>query len=179
MPGKYWNAVMDVAVEQGGYVTPALVPDVPPVELRKMASRGTLERVGHGVYRVPALPREPFDEFILARLFTRGRGVISHDSALLIHQLCDINPAHVHLTVPRAYRINRSGGEMYVVHRADLRRDEVTQIEAVVVTTIRRTLTDALSTVPIALVRQAITTAAERGAIRVDEREALLAQLTT
>jgi hypothetical protein len=31
---------MDVAVEHGGYVTPALVPTVPAVELRKMVSRG-------------------------------------------------------------------------------------------------------------------------------------------
>ena len=83
---------MDVAGENGGYVTPSLV-DVPAVELRKMVARGTLHSVCRCVYRVPSLPFDRNDEFILARFWAAGRGTISHDSALLIHELCDINPA--------------------------------------------------------------------------------------
>lgn len=168
---------MDVAVENGGYVTPALAPEVPAVELRKMVSRGTLEQVAHGVYRVPALPRERFDELILARLWARGRGTISHDSALLVHELCDINPIRVHLIVPRTYRISRAAGELYAIHHADLDETEVTRIDSVVVTTIRRTLSDSIGTVPTSLVRQAITTATKRGAIVPRERDDLLNQL--
>src|SRR5687767_1119526 len=131
MPGKYWYAVMDVAVDHGGYVTPALVPDVPAVELRKMVARGVLESAAHGVYRVPVLPRERFDEFVLARLWAKDRGVISHDSALLVHELCDINPTRVHLTIPPSYRISRAGGDRYALHRAELTDAEVTRIDAV------------------------------------------------
>lgn len=177
VPGKYWDAVMDVAVDHGGYVTPDLVPTVPAVELRKMVSRGTLESAGHGVYRVPVLPRDRFDEFIRARHWAKGRGVISHDSALLVHELCDINPTRVHLTIPTSYRISRAGGEHYTIHHADLADDEVTHIEAVVVTTVRRTLTDAIGTVPTYLVRQAVTTAAERGAFPPGYRDQLLSAL--
>lgn len=78
-PGKHWDAVTDVAVDNGGYVTPALVPSVPAVELRKMVSWRILEGAAHGVYQVPALPRDRLAEFILARLWATGRGVISHD----------------------------------------------------------------------------------------------------
>ena len=48
MPGKYWSAVIDAAVDNGGYVTPSLV-DVPAIELRKMVARGTLAAAAHGV----------------------------------------------------------------------------------------------------------------------------------
>lgn len=175
MPGRYWNTVTDVAVDNGGYVTPALVPSVPAVELRKMVSRGILESATRGVYRVPALPRDRFDEFILGRLWAKGRGVISHDSALLVHELCAINPTRIHLTVPATYRINRAGGERYTIHHADLADDEVTRLDAVVLTTIARTLNDTVSTVATYLVRQAIASAADRGAISPGERDRLAA----
>jgi predicted transcriptional regulator of viral defense system len=171
MPGKYWELLMDVAVDNGGYVTPALVAPfgVPAVELRKMVSRGTLQAVAHGVYRVPSLPVDHFDALILARLWAAGRGVISHDSALLVHDLCDINPTKVHLTIPEDYRISRGGGESYVLHRADLPDEDITQIDAVTLTTVRRTLHDAIGSVSTYLMRQAIDTARERGAINTTE----------
>lgn len=171
MPGKYWDLLMNVAVDNGGYVTPALVApyDVPAVELRKMVSRGTLQAVAHGVYRVPSLPVDHFDALIVARLWAAGRGVISHDSALLVHELCDINPTKVHLTIPEGYRISRSGGESYVLHWADLPDADITQLDAVTLTTVHRTLRDAIGSVPTYLVRQAIDTARERGAINPTE----------
>jgi predicted transcriptional regulator of viral defense system len=168
-------ALMEVAVDNGGYVTPALVAQlgVPAVELRKMVSRGTLESAAHGVYRVPSLPTDRHDALILARLWATGRGVISHDSALFVHQLCDINPTKVHLTIPTSYRISRAGGERYEIHHADLGERDVTRLDAVALTTIRRTLQDVVGSSPEYLVRQAIETARQRGAISESERERL------
>lgn len=170
---------MDVAVDNGGYVTPSLVAPhgVPAVELRKMVSRGTLNAAVRGVYRIPSLPYDPLDEFILARLWAGGRGVISHDSALAVHELCDINPTKVHLTISTTYRISRSGGERYVIHHADLEPEEIARIDAVTLTTIRRTLTDSLGSVPAYLLRAAIETARERGAIPSDLRNDLVRSL--
>ena len=171
---------MDVAVDNGGYVTPALVAPygVPAIELRKMVSRGTLQAVAHGVYRVPSLPIDHFDALILARLWAAGRGAISHDSALLVHELCDINPTKVHLTIPKDYRISRSGGESYVLHWANLPDDDVTQIDAVTLTTVRRTLHDAIGSVPTYLVHQAADTARERGAINAAEHDRFIKALS-
>ncbi len=168
---------MDAAVDNGGYVTPALV-DIPSVELRKMVARGTLDSAGHGVYRVPALPLDRNDEFILARLWAAGRGVVSHDSALLVHELCDINPSAVHLTIPTSYRISRAGGERYHLHRADLLDRDVTRLDAVVLTTVQRTLNDSVGYVEDYLVRQAIETASQRGAITAADRDRLTITLT-
>lgn len=172
---------MAVAVENGGYVTPALLEPygVPAVELRKMVARGTLASAGRGIYRVPVLPPDRFDEFILAGLWANGRGAISHDSALIVHDLCDINPARVHLTIPRSYRISRAGGDHYTLHRADLGQQDITRLDGVPVTTIRRTLTDSVDNVPTYLVRQAISTAYERGAIGPADRAALLHRISS
>ena len=161
-------------MDNGGYVTPLLVAPlgVPAVELRKMVARGSLTSAGHGVYRVPSLPSDRSDEFILGRLWARGRGVVSYDSALVVHELCDINPTMVHLTIPVSYRISRAGGARYVLHRAGLSSDEITRLDGVTVTTVRRTLRDVLHSVPAYLVQQAVATAQARGAISEGEARA-------
>lgn len=53
-----WDRLVEVAAEQHGYVTTRDARDigVDPVQLRLLAGRGRLERVGRGVYRVPVLP---------------------------------------------------------------------------------------------------------------------------
>jgi predicted transcriptional regulator of viral defense system len=176
VPGKYWDLILDVAVDNGGYVTPALMAPfgVPAVELRKMVARGVLAGTAHGVYRVPVLPLDRYDEFILARLWAKGRGVVSHDSALLVHELCDINPTTIHIIIPPDYRIGKAGRERYTVHRADVPPGDVTHVGAVTLTSVIRTLTDSLTSVPGYLVRQAIETAASQGSIRRVDHQRLL-----
>jgi len=110
-------------------------------------------------------------------LWAAGRGVVSHDSALVVHELCDINPTKVHVTIPTRYRISRAGGDRYVLHRADLTAGEIVRLDAVTVTSIRRTLHDTIVTVPAYLARQAVTTARQRGAITVAEHDTLIALL--
>lgn len=92
---------------------------------------------------------------------------------LLVHELCDVNPTKVHLTIPMSYRISRAGGERYEIHHADLDEQDVTRLDAVVLTTIRRTLEDVVGSGPEYLVRQAVETARERGAITESERDRL------
>lgn len=103
--------------------------------------------------------------------------VISHDSALLVHELCDINPTKVHLTIPISYRISRAGGERSAIHHVDLGERDVTRRDAVVLTTVRRTLEDVVDSVPAYLVRQAVETARRRGAITANEHDRYLDRL--
>lgn len=49
---------------------------------------------------MPALPRDEHDEFAAAVAWSLGRGVISHESALVLHELADVNSLRIHLTVP-------------------------------------------------------------------------------
>lgn len=124
MPGAVWNKALELANEQYGFVTAAdlrlLGED--PVRLRQWKHRGVIDRVARGVYRFPQVPVTPLDPYMLATLWPEGRGVLSHDTALALHDLCDINPSSIHITLPpsQRYRPRREGGGTYVVHHDDL-----------------------------------------------------------
>ena len=101
----------EVAVEQYGYVTTgdAARLGAAPVELAKLARRCALEWVSQGVYRFPGWPVSANDHLMEAVLWTRDpTAVLSHETALDVLDLCDINPTTLHLTVSdRQYPIRR------------------------------------------------------------------------
>jgi predicted transcriptional regulator of viral defense system len=143
-----WDRLVELAAEQHGYVTTRDARDigVDPVQLRLLAARGRLERAGRGVYRVPILPRSEHDDLAAAVAWTLGRGAISHESALELHALADVNPSRIHLTVPRDNHPRAAGGELYRLHRRDLPALEITSVDGIPVTTVARTIKDCLNT---------------------------------
>ena len=168
--------MLERAVEQHGYITTrdARAIGVDPAQLRVMAARGRLERVGRGAYRVPVLPRTRHDDLAEAVAWTLGRGVVSDESALVLHGLSDVNPSRSHLTVPRANHPRGAGGELYRLHRRDLAIGDVTEVDDIPVTTVARTVRDCLAggTDPYQL-RLALDQAEAQGELRRDEARAL------
>jgi predicted transcriptional regulator of viral defense system len=176
MPGRHYLELLDLANGQYGYVTAedAREQGIDPVQLRLMHHRGLLERVAHGVYRFPAVPTTPLDQYMEAVLWTRTEAVLSHETALDLHDLCDINPAQVHLTVPAAYRLRREMPAMYRLHRRDL--GDTTRHEAVPIVTVRRAILDGIeSGVGGHLIDQAMETARRRGLVARAELDAIMA----
>jgi len=143
-----WDRLVELAAEQHGYVTTrdAREIGVDPTQLRLLAARGRLERAGRGVYRVPILPRGEHDDLAAAVAWTLGRGTISHESALALHALADVNPSRIHLTVPRDNHPRAAGGELYRLHRRDLDATDITSVDDIPVTTVTRTIKDCLGT---------------------------------
>jgi predicted transcriptional regulator of viral defense system len=135
---------MGVAVEQHGFVTTedGRSVGVSPAALRAMAHRGDAERVAHGVYRLSLLPHSSWDELMRATLWPRGLGVISHDSALDLWDVCDVSPARIHVTVPASARVRRQIPAGYTVHVRGLGVQDVTRIEGVPVVTLKRAILD-------------------------------------
>lgn len=117
---------------------------VDPAQLRLLAARGRLERAGRGVYRVSILPRGEHDDLAAAVAWTLGRGTISHESALVLHALADVDPSRIHLTVPRDNHPRAAGGELYRLHRRDLNATDITSVDDIPVTTVTRTIKDCL-----------------------------------
>ena len=145
---RVWDLLVERAAEQHGYLTTRDARDlgIDPTQLRLMAARGRLERAGRGVYRVPLLPRGGHDELAAAVAWSLGRGVVSHESALQLHGLADVNPSRIHLTVPRQNHPRAAGGEMYRTHRRGLAPTDVTQVDSLPVTTVARTIRDCMAT---------------------------------
>ena len=71
---------------------------------------------------------------------------MSHESALQLHGLADVNPSRIHLTVPRDNHPRAAGGEMYRTHRRELAASDVTQVDTLPVTTVARTIRDCMAT---------------------------------
>ena len=145
MPGREYDKVLDLAAEQFGYVTTAQIRarGVARDTIRKMAKRGTLERVSWGVYRLPTFPSSPYAEYMEASLWPAGvLGVISHESALTVRGLSDVNPSAIHITVPKDFRVRRATPAHLVVHHAQLSDDEVAVFEGIPTTTVQRTIED-------------------------------------
>jgi predicted transcriptional regulator of viral defense system len=103
------------------------------------AKRGNWLRVDRGIYRLPEWPTGPREDLVRWSLWSRGRGVVSHETALSVHELGDADPAHVHLSVPPNFRQSDPG---VVIHKGELRPDDVEEHEGFRVTTPLRSLLD-------------------------------------
>jgi predicted transcriptional regulator of viral defense system len=168
MPGRTFTTLLDHAQRQYGYLTPddARELDVDPTQLRLMAARHTLEHLGHGLYRMPMVPATQLDSYMEAVLWTGRRGVLSHETALDLYELCDVNPSAIHLTIPSGFRTRKAVPEIYRLHRFDLDPAEVGWHEGIPIVTPERAILGGIEqALGWQLIDQAIETARARGLI--------------
>ena len=162
------DKLLEPAATQHGYVTTrdAAALGVPAVELRKLAHRGRLVNVGHGLYRIAAYPHGARDEYMRAALWPAGRGVISHQAALALWELADVNPARIDVSVPNPYRPRRRGGTEYRIWTVDIDPEDVDYVDGVPVTVPQRAIVEAAQAgLAPRFVEQAIQNGRRRGLI--------------
>jgi predicted transcriptional regulator of viral defense system len=177
VPGRAYDVLFGIATGQFGYVTQdqALAEGLSADALGKMAKRGQVERVAHGLYRFVSFPHGPLDTYMEAALWPRGVvGVLSHETALDLYELSDANPAKIHLTVPDDHRVRRQVPKAYVLHTETLAADEVTWREGLPLTTVERTIRDCHADhLRVGLLEQAIEQARARGMLSAARARAL------
>ncbi|MGB8909741.1 MAG: type IV toxin-antitoxin system AbiEi family antitoxin domain-containing protein [Candidatus Cybelea sp.] len=133
----------------------------------KAAHRGRVERISQGVYRLGRFPvlseRTHLWESVL---WPQARecvsAALSHQTALTIHGLSDANPAQVHITVPKSFRVRRDVPLWLTIHRASIGEAERDYVEGLPVTTVERTLRDIAVATP-SLLHDAIEDAKRKG----------------
>jgi hypothetical protein len=99
-------------------------------------------RIDRGIYRFREyldLPSTDTDHLVRWSLWSRDRAVVSHTTALAVHDLGIANPAEIHLTVPPGFRANDSA---VVLHRAVLGAADIEQHEGFKVTTPLRAIAE-------------------------------------
>jgi predicted transcriptional regulator of viral defense system len=173
--------VYEIAEEQYGYFTTRQASDagVDPRSVVMMARRGAAERVSRGVYRFRRFPESAYGQYMHAILWPHGvLGVISHESALALYGMSDVNPPKVHITVPQGHRVRRRVPQFLVIHRTDLNRKEIDTVEGLRTTSPMRTIRDcAEEHLSRALLRQAITDGRRIGRLTASEARALESEL--
>ena len=89
-----------------------------------------------------------------------------------------MNPARVHLTVPKNARLRRQKPKWIVIHRGELPPTDVTTHEGLPVTTVEKSVLDVMETTGRSgLARQAIKDARKEGFISAAELRRLTRQL--
>lgn len=183
MPTDRFTELAETAADQHGYfaLTDSREAGYADNTIAQMARRGRIERVSHGVYRIPFLLGGRLGPYMAAALWPAGvRGMISRDSALDLWEVGDVNPAKIHITVPRAHRAQRSVPAVYELHREDLTGDEVTEIEGVPVVTLERAIREChRAHLAIDLLEQAIRHGQERGLLTTTQARRLADALGT
>jgi predicted transcriptional regulator of viral defense system len=133
-------------------------------------STGTFERAEHGLYRLTEIPVAENDDLIRLSLWSRNRAdepqaVVSHESALVLHELTELLPNHIHLTVPPGFR--KEPPERCVLHKAVLIPSEVEERLGFRVTTPFRTLLEvATGTTSEEQLQKAVVEALARGLVQ-------------
>lgn len=180
MAGRIQTELWERALDAHGYVTSADARElgVNVVELGKLSARKQLTHIGYGVYRFPQFPVSAYEPYLIAVLWTGGRGALSHATAIDLYDLADVNPDTIHVTVPVGYRPRRRDGEAYTVHHQDLGTTDVRRFENIPIVkpaiAIDQIINDRVGS---HLVRQAIETARNRGQISQPEEQALTNKL--
>ena len=151
--------------------------------LARLTQRGKLERVTRGVYRVPYFPADPLSQYREAVLWARAshgpeQVALSHETAFGVYGISDVNPARVHLTVPRHARLRRQKPKWIEIHRGDLPPKDVTTHEGLPVTTVAKSVMDVIETTGrLGLARRAIKDARREGYISTADVRRLTRQL--
>lgn len=181
MPTDRFNVLAESAADRFGLVTLADTRAVGyrDTSVAEMARRGRLERVSRGVYRIPFMPGGRLGPYMEAALWPVGvRGVLSHETALDLWEVSDVNPAKIHITVPSAHRTQREVPAPYIVHREDLDAGEIGEIEGIPVVALERAIRDCVANgLGLDLIEQAVRNGRARGLLTVEQATALMSEL--
>lgn len=182
MPGRNFNALYEIAEDNYGFLTveDARQVGIRPQRLAEMARRGSLRREGLGLYRLEPFPAHELDGYRKATLWTYGvEGVLSHETALELYELSDVNPAKIHITIPKRYRLRRrEAPPAYRFHHEDLDAGQVTRHEGLPIVTPAKAIRQCQAAhLRRDLLRQALEDARQRGLLAGDVYGELMGEL--
>lgn len=106
-------------------------------------------REWRGIYRLARFPYQAESQWVLWSLWSRDlrgkvQGVYSHQTALTMHDMTDLMPAKIHLSVPETFRRRAAEPKALVLHRASIPKSDREARQGYVVTRPLRTLLDLL-----------------------------------
>jgi len=133
---------------------------------------GNWIREYRGIYRLALFPATDHPDLVKWTLWSRNRreeseGVYSHQTALSLWELSDVNPSRLQMTVPKHFRRNSELPNILVLHYADVPKRDIEIAQGFRFTKPIRTILDLIEADSVSrdIVRQAIRQAFARGLI--------------
>lgn len=133
--------LFSLASSQGGYFTAAQAKEIGysyPAQAHHVGA-GNWLRIDRGLFRLVEWIPDVHDDLIRWTLWSRGRAVVSHESALSVHGVGEFESARVHLTVPPGFSMRDSA---VALHHADLPESDMVKRPGFALTTVTRSLVD-------------------------------------
>ncbi len=167
-----WDDLYRIAAAHEGHFTTAQAAEAgySPQLLAKHLKSGRIRRVRRSVYRIVHYPGGEHEDLTVLWLWSGRTAVFSHETALALHDLSDVLPARIHMTLPvsRKHRRARVPRGLVLTY-ANLDPSEQTWVGPVPVTSVRHTLIDcARASVAPEFVRDAFEEAVARGLLARD-----------
>jgi predicted transcriptional regulator of viral defense system len=168
------RALTTMAASQGGYFTSKQAAAIGYTAPKRNyhVHVGNWVRERRGIFRLSTQPLPVRPDLILWWLWSRNRqeqpqGVYSHQTALSLHELTDVMPSRLHMTVPKTFRRSAAIPKSVVLHIADVPPSDIELIEGVPVTKALRTLVDVATSgeVPLPDLKLAFAEATRSGKI--------------
>ena len=170
---KYKN-LYQIASEQDGFFTTkqAISAGYDTNSHPYHVKTGNWTREHRSIYRLANYPIGDRPDLMLWYLWSRNRneepqGVYSHETSLAIHDLTDLNPSKLHMTVPNNFRRNSRIPDVLVLYYSNISPTETDQVYGVKTTNAMRTIIDIIMKGYFSedILIQAIKEATNRGAI--------------
>jgi predicted transcriptional regulator of viral defense system len=169
------DVLREIAADQAGLVTArqADAEGIGGARLVQLERRGRLERLSRGLYRFPTWPNEDLQQYHRAVLWPQAHrsleyALVSHESAAELYNLTQLNPAVVHVTVPRTVRIAREVPLWLRLHFEDVAEEERTYERGAPTVMILKAI-EQIAPHGLDVVHRAVSEARERRLLREDE----------
>ena len=169
---KTEKKLLEIAQKQGGYFTSgqALKAGYSYRLQSYHKEQKHWKEIDTGLYKLTNFPASQFDDLIRWSLWSRDKkgnpqAVISYESALVVHELGDVMPAKVHITIPPKFRKDIPDG--IICHRANVKPEEVEVRDDFSVTTPIKTIIDVTEgNISLEQLEQVVRDGLDKGLIR-------------
>ena len=143
------DLLFEIADRQQGYFTIGQAHDCGYYDsnVRRYLNSGEWLKVERGLYRLARYPAPDRPDLVEWSFWSRNKkgeiqSVWSHETALDFHDVCDIMPSKLHMTVPTHFRKSIPLPPVIKLYFADLKETEWIEQQGYRITTLVRTLLD-------------------------------------
>jgi len=166
------DALFAIANAQGGFFTAyqARQAGFSSNHHTYFVKSGNWVREWRGVYRLARYPLADDSQYSLWGVWSMNRkgviqGIYSHETALALSDITDLQPEKLHMTLPRGHRRFGEMPPILELHHSDISKDEFEERPGYRVTRPFRTITDLVRSMTLSpeFIRQAVDQALERG----------------
>ena len=148
-PSKRHRELSRLAQTQGGFFTAKQAARLGYTGSKRNyhVRAGNWVREHRGIFRLTLFPEPERSDLVLWWLWSRDRsdeprGVFSHQTALSLHELTDLMPARIDLTVPKGFRRGAPIPKVLRLHYAEVPSSDREVLDGVPVTKALRTILD-------------------------------------